>query len=200
MRRSRFSDTSIIGSRNRRSAARHCRPTPDARRPRMRAAAIAVAAASLPALAPAAQFALPEGFAGTWNGAPSHTVLGPYSTPAYTLGISTNSGPLNDTIIDNNMDFDDVYYGWQRFYIEGSGENSGDLWYVRAHPPHHHTPPYTTTTTHHHTPPTPPRHHQNLRYCGMLLNWFVGSYLGTGSSYRPNRFFAAEGSETFQVT
>ena len=180
----------------------------------MRAAAIAVAAASLPALAPAAQFALPEGFAGTWNGAPSHTVLGPFSTPAYTLGISTNSGPLNDTIIDNNMDFDDVYYGWQRFYIEGSGESSGDLGYARAHPPHHHK---TTTTNHHHTPPTPPHTTTTttittaattttatnttiLRYCGMLLNWFVGSYLGTGSSYRPNRFFAAEGSETYQVT
>jgi hypothetical protein len=56
-------------------------------------------------------------------------VLGPYSEPSYVLSIAKS--PEGDYLIENNLiyDTDGKVMGWQRFYVEGNGDDSGVLWY-----------------------------------------------------------------------
>jgi hypothetical protein len=72
-------------------------------------------------------FALPSAFLGTWQGTPDFNILGPgFGTNIYHLGIA--QAPNGDYFMENNLLYDDVDMGHQRFYLEGS-DNPGLLWY-----------------------------------------------------------------------
>ena len=72
-------------------------------------------------------FVLPSAFLGTWQGTPDFNVLGPgFGTNIYHLGVA--QAPSGDYFIENNLLYDGVDMGHQRFYIEGS-DNPGLLWY-----------------------------------------------------------------------
>lgn len=78
-------------------------------------------------------WSLPDHFEGLWAGTPEYNILGPWSRPV-TFGIGRAHN--GDYIMQNNLDYDESpstpYFdtlGWQRFYIEGSGVERGQLWY-----------------------------------------------------------------------
>lgn len=70
-------------------------------------------------------FVLPKSFQGTWAGSPAYNVLGPLRT--YFFSISES--PDGDYLFENNLVYDSLMIGYQRFYIEGSGSTAGTLWY-----------------------------------------------------------------------
>lgn len=83
------------------------------------------------ALANGRRFQLPEAFIGTWQGTPEYSMLGPYSNNTYTFSISVSE--KGDILFQNSLVFDEYSeMGYQRFYVEGYGENSGALWYCGA--------------------------------------------------------------------
>jgi hypothetical protein len=72
---------------------------------------------------------VPSSFLGLWVSTPEYSVFGPFSEPTYVVSIGKS--PEGDYLIENNFIYEnnDQNMGWQRFYIEGSEDNEGVLWY-----------------------------------------------------------------------
>lgn len=70
---------------------------------------------------------LPASFVGLWSGQPEFSVFGPFSSDEYLFSISKTSG--GDYLFENNIVYDGIDMGYQRFYVEGSGVKGGSLWY-----------------------------------------------------------------------
>jgi hypothetical protein len=73
----------------------------------------------------AAEFVLGQDFLGLWSGTPEFTIVGSGSD-LMTFGVS--QGPNGDYLFQDSIVVDHSNVGWQRFYIEGSGESAGTLW------------------------------------------------------------------------
>jgi len=71
------------------------------------------------------KFELPRVFEGTWNGAPDFAALGPISNYTFSIAQSSNG----DYLMENNLNYDGLLMGYQRFYVEGIGSTAGSLWY-----------------------------------------------------------------------
>ena len=73
---------------------------------------------------------IPHSLLGTWQGVPSTSILGPWSTNL-TVGIARAKNL--DYFIGQNVNFDASatadLTGWQRFYLESTGAAAGRLWY-----------------------------------------------------------------------
>ncbi|KAK3240311.1 hypothetical protein CYMTET_49842 [Cymbomonas tetramitiformis] len=77
----------------------------------------------------ATKFELPDAFEGKWRGIPAWNILGPWSV---NLTFDISKAENGDYLFENNLGYEglsDDTMGWQRFYVEGSGETSGVLWY-----------------------------------------------------------------------
>ena len=74
-------------------------------------------------------FVLPENFLGLWVGRPDYSMLGPWSNEAL-FGFSISRAPNGDYLFEDNLIYDSHQItGYQRFYVEGSGDTAGSLWY-----------------------------------------------------------------------
>ena len=79
-------------------------------------------------LCQAGTFEMPKGFEGLWSGVPSYNILGPWNS---NLSLSISKATNGDYLMQDIIDYDTTILpasGWQRFYIEGSGDTSGLLW------------------------------------------------------------------------
>jgi hypothetical protein len=72
-------------------------------------------------------FVLPTSFLGLWKGGPEYNIIGPFAPNSFEFGIS--QAPNGDYLFEDNLLYDDVMIGYQRFYVEGSGATAGTLWY-----------------------------------------------------------------------
>ena len=74
------------------------------------------------------EFVLPEPFTGSWLGRLEFSAFGPYSEESYLFSIS--QAPNGDYLFENNIVYDELaHMGYQRFYVEGTGDSAGSLWY-----------------------------------------------------------------------
>jgi len=74
------------------------------------------------------QFHLPNSFLGSWIGKLDFSMFGPYDTKSYLFSIS--QAPNGDYLFENNIVYDDLFHmGYQRFYVEGTGDTASSLWY-----------------------------------------------------------------------
>lgn len=73
-------------------------------------------------------FVLPKSFLGSWTGKIEFGMFGPYSEEYYLFSIS--QAPNKDYLFENNIVYDELaHMGYQRFYVEGTGDTAGNLWY-----------------------------------------------------------------------
>ena len=73
-------------------------------------------------------FQLPSIFEGLYEGQPTYSVLGPWLAKSYIFSISKSS--KGDYLMDVNLRYDSTEIeGYQRFYIEGNGDNAGNMNY-----------------------------------------------------------------------
>lgn len=72
-------------------------------------------------------FTFPTSFEGFWAGRFEFAMLGPMS---HFTAFSISKAPNGDYLMEQNIAYDDhELMGYQRFYVEGSGETAGELWY-----------------------------------------------------------------------
>eukprot|EP00928_Gymnodinium_smaydae_P027537 TRINITY_DN21271_c0_g3_i1.p1 TRINITY_DN21271_c0_g3~~TRINITY_DN21271_c0_g3_i1.p1 ORF type:complete len:467 (-),score=42.74 TRINITY_DN21271_c0_g3_i1:197-1552(-) len=75
-------------------------------------------------------FTLPSAFEGLWSGIPEVSIMGPWSNN-FTFSISKADN--GDYVFQNMIPYDGgADRAWQRFYVEASGETSGNLWYCNG--------------------------------------------------------------------
>eukprot|EP01031_Cornospumella_fuschlensis_P024943 gene24941-30136_t len=73
-------------------------------------------------------FVLPKTFEGLWKGQASRNIIGPLDSFEFAISRSPNG----DYLFEDNLLYDNVMIGYQRFYVEGTGSTAGTLWYCGA--------------------------------------------------------------------
>lgn len=104
-------------------------------------------------------FALPETFLGLWEGVPSFSMLGPW-TQQHPFQFSISQTTFLDYVFENQLNFEGVDMGWQRFYVAANDDSATDNGILAG----------------------------DLHYCGWLNEFTATSELTGANPPRYNRF------------
>ncbi|GMH65903.1 hypothetical protein TrST_g7993 [Triparma strigata] len=106
-------------------------------------------------------FSLPETFLGIWEGTPTFSMLGPWTQQDKPFQFSISQIPTSlDYIFENELNFEGVDMGWQRFYVAANDNSTTDNGILAG----------------------------DLHYCGWLDDFTATSQLTGANPPRYNRF------------